>query len=174
MPVWRISALYDVELVAGDSLNDPRERGIVPNHPGFGIVDCLLVFSKIARDMDSSQVTIVVDATVGDGLTEGRYDRGLRGGSLNVFQEVPLAKFVVRLYFPLAVVIVVPIVDDFGKLRLVHSVAVGHDSLKLPDTRGMCKLEVVFDKLKVVVDKEFMVLHHYAYAGPITCRTYTS
>ena len=148
-----------MELVAGDSRDDPGERDIVPGHPRFGIVDCLLVFGKIAGDTDSSQVTIVVDAMVGDGLAEGRYDRGLRGGPLNVLQEVPLAKFVVRPRFPLAVVIVGPIVDDLEELRLVHSVAVGHDG-------GRRKMKVVVDKLKAVVDNELMVLQHYAVPNP--------
>lgn len=55
----------------------------------------------------------------------------------NVLEEIPLVKFVVQFRFPLAIVIVDPIVDNLGEFCPVYGVVFGHN-------RG--RREVVFNK----------------------------
>jgi hypothetical protein len=86
-----------------------------------------VVFGSIAQDMDGADISVVVDAVVGEGLTKGRDERGFGGRSFDILQKAPLAEFVVGLHLPFAIIVVDAVIGNFGEFCAVTVVVVGHD-----------------------------------------------
>ena len=102
------------------------ESGVVACHPGSSILNGLLVFSKVTLLYDGGFIAIGVDPMISDSFTEGRDHGRFRGWPFDIFPEVPFEEFVIRFDFPFSVVVICPVINDFGKFSSVGVVIGGH------------------------------------------------
>ena len=105
-----------MELVGGDSVDNFGEAEVVGCHPRLRIADGLIVLGTIAPDMDCCQGIVVVNSMVCLILVQDRDDRGCGVWSLYVLPQVPSAKAVEGLGFPLSIIVINAIVGELREL----------------------------------------------------------
>jgi hypothetical protein len=87
----------------------------------------------VARYVEGTNVSSIVDALMRDSFSERWYGGGFGGRTFDIFQEIPFVEFVIRFGFPLSVIIVNAIVKKFWEFRMMRGFVVGHNEGKILD-----------------------------------------